>query len=222
MNKPKYEDIYESGDPDKYIEMYLEDGVIDTRYVAGYNNYSEKRVRKLLSGYFPDKERPDYDFVLLSALTVLDCGCTAIQAMDYAAKQLGKDSEYTERMKHETVYKMRDIVKELVKHPYKKLMQKQSQWNGMDYKKKTTTSGLTTKLHKDRKTTDALLDHERRIRQLEIQVNMQSKINSKVFSKDGRRELALSLKSEGCTIKEISDSLGVSESTTKRILNGHK
>lgn len=222
MNKPKYEDIYESGDPEKLIKMYLEDGIIDTRYVAGYSSYAEKRVKKLLNGFFPDKEKPDYDFVLLSALTILDCGCTAIQAMEYAAKELGKDSNYVERMKHETVYKMNGIVKELAKHPYKKLMQKQSQWNGIDYKKKTTTSGLTTKLYKDRKTTDILLDHERRIRQLEIQVSMQSRINGKVFTKDDRKALAQSLKQDGCTIKEIADSLGVSESTVKRILNGHK
>lgn len=222
MKKPKYEDIYESGDPEKYIKIYLEDGVIDTRYVAGYTKYSENRVRKLLHGFFPDKERPDYDFVLLSALTILDCGCTATQAMDYAAKQLNKDSEYVSRMKHETVYKMKDVVKELAKHPYKKLMQKQGQWNGVDYKKKTTTSGLTRKLHNDRKTTDILLDHERRIRQLELQARTQSSINSKVYSKEGRKKLAEELKAEGYTIKEIADSLGVSESTVKRLINGHK
>jgi len=217
MRKPSYKELYESVDRDGKIDQLLTDGVIDFKYCAGFNSYCTKRQLKVLLPHLPDKERPSRDFVLLSALTVLDEGLSPVEAMEYSAKYLNKPDGYVDKMKNETFKDMKSVVKDLSKHPYKRIMLKYRHWQGNSYKKTSTPSALTNILYKDVQRTKHTIKQDERITQLETTVReheMRLKyLEDTKLSKEDKMVLAKELRLLGWTIKELMCRFEVSKRT---------
>lgn len=222
VKKPRYQELLDNPNRNQVIDDLLSRGVIDFKYLAGLNNFFNKEMKKALIPRLPDKERPSRDFVLLSALAVLDGEMNPKEAMEYSAKYLNKPKGYVEAMKHELFRDVKNVVKDLNNHPYKRVIMKYRHWQGNLYRKANTPSKLTNSLYRDVSRTKYDEDMENRVKLLETRVSDQEIrikfLEDSTLSKSQKMELAKDLKLSGWSYKDLMQRFEISKRTLQRWL----
>jgi AraC-like DNA-binding protein len=222
--KPSYRELDDI--PPSKMDQMIQEGTLDRKYCMGYLEHRQKAIfANLTTKDKADGKEYNYPSLVFGQWAyhhVLEDDLSYNEAMEVAAKCLGKDAEWIQEVKHKRFNHSKEVYEMHKEHPVQKAIQS----SGHLDKATLTNSRSVTQLVKRLSFYKGIHEEIEALKENATKLRMDLDVNEvrvdhlyKAINTDlPPSEQAGLLKEKGWKVKDIAEKLGVSRKTVSRWL----